>query len=640
MEPCLPGFCEGLHVKDTDLPRPCLSPTPCPFDTVCDLCDVTEELLFSVVSPLGQVVDVFDSCKRGVCSCSYCIGDVPSQLKPCRFASVILDTEYDWVDRYQSLLWDITDGFPIVDDENIQPYERENYTSITCPENKHKMDDILSRELKEGYVSHSLQKPVCVHALGAVPKGDSKIRQITDCSRPSGSSVNNHCESLLKDFSFKSISTAVDMLSGDEFMSVVDIKSAYRAVPIREAHRKFQGFSWELDGEKCYYVENRLCFGLRLGPSYFNTISCFIHDYLTNVQALKLVNYLDDFLTISENLQESTEARDKVVYFLRFLGFHVAFDKLTYPSKVVIYLGVILDTERCELRLPEGKRIKLENLLNGHIGKGSITKKELESIGGLLSHCSHLVKGGKMFCRNTYELYKKLMISGKKHINLSQEVISDFNWWLRIFPFFNGTVKMFTPEFEYPMLSDSSLKGFAVYMGSDWVAGTWSDYEHIPLKSKCGHVGFRPVWDNCDRNNINELELWPVVIGLKRWVESFRDKAVCVFTDNTQVMFMLLNGSSSNLTCRNWLKEIYWLCAVYNIVIHPKYINTKSNLVADTLSRLPYFKSGLDIEDLIGQSDLCCLDNLFMAYRDNEREPIKQSTDTQNELDSPEHKEG
>ena len=54
------------------------------------------------------------------------------------------------------------------------------------------------------------------------------------------------------------------MLSGDEFLSVVDIKAAYRSVPIREEHRKYQGFTWELDGETRHYVDNRLALRAQL----------------------------------------------------------------------------------------------------------------------------------------------------------------------------------------------------------------------------------------------------------------------------------------------------------------------------------------------------------------------------------------
>ena len=74
-----------------------------------------------------------------------------------------------------------------------------------------------------------------------------KIRPITDCSRPTGLSVNNFCGSLLREFSFKSVDDVVGILDENDFMTVIDIKSAYRAVPIKNDHRKYMGFRWNLE---------------------------------------------------------------------------------------------------------------------------------------------------------------------------------------------------------------------------------------------------------------------------------------------------------------------------------------------------------------------------------------------------------
>ena len=87
-----------------------------------------------------------------------------------------------------------------------------------------------------------------------------------------------------------------------------------------------------------------------------------------------------------------------------------------------------------------------------------------------------------------------------------------------------------------------------------------------------------------------------------------------VFTDNTQVMYMLINGSSSNLTCMNGIREIFWICAIYNIELIPKYISTNSNLVADTLSRLPYITKSNDVESKLLGSRLYCLNLILMSF--------------------------
>ena len=45
--------------------------------------------------------------------------------------------------------------------------------------------------------------------------------------------------------------------------------------------------------------------------------------------------------------------------------------------------------------------------------------------------------------------------------------------------------------------------------------------------------------DTYDRSNINELELWQVLEGLRCWYPEFKGKSVTIFTDNTQVMICL-----------------------------------------------------------------------------------------------------
>ena len=185
-----------------------------------------------------------------------------------------------------------------------------------------------------------------------------------------------------------------------------NIQLAYRAVPVRPEHRNYQGFSWEYEGEKRWFVDNRLCFGLRLGPSYFNKISNLVCDILTSKYSLKIVNYLDDFIVVSTDLQSCISTRDQIIETLRFFGFHVSFGKNIFPSTCVTYLGFEIDSCSTKIRLPEGKLNKLKALLDYYASKKRIYKKNLKSIACYLSHCAHVVKCGRFFCRSIYELYK------------------------------------------------------------------------------------------------------------------------------------------------------------------------------------------------------------------------------------------
>ena len=123
-------------------------------------------------------------------------------------------------------------------------------------------------------------------------------------------------------------------------MAVVDIKSAYRAVPIYPDHRRYLGLKWEINGETVYIEDSRLCFALCLGPSHFDKISGFVYNILADMYRIKAVNYLDDFIVIGAILEEATWAQKVVIKVLKYLGFYISLGKVPPPSQVCRYLGL------------------------------------------------------------------------------------------------------------------------------------------------------------------------------------------------------------------------------------------------------------------------------------------------------------
>ena len=241
------------------------------------LIDEKIEAKVSVVDPIcsftsreGVIVDVYDECKQGIYSCDYSLCGERLQLKPCRFAYLVCLGTAECKKAYEPLVSDITDGFKVVDenmDLSNMHYECDNYNSVYTPENKAKMDNIIGKELSEGYLKIVNNKPTCIHSMGAVPKPDGGIRPITDCSMPRDISVNNYCANIIQEFQYQNVDHVLAMLQEGDYMAVVDIKSAHRAVPIFPDHRR-----WEINGETVFIEDSRLCFGLFLGPSYLDKI--------------------------------------------------------------------------------------------------------------------------------------------------------------------------------------------------------------------------------------------------------------------------------------------------------------------------------------------------------------------------------
>ena len=185
------NFSKGLIGQETDVNVNVLNP-----------------VLYTFTSEEGAIVNVYDSCRKGACTCDYQLSGERLQLKPCRFAYLVSLGTAECKKAYEPLVSNVTDGFRIVDDNmdiSDMQYECENYSSVYTIENKSKLDSIIGKELSEGYLKIVNKKPTCVHSMGAVPKPDGGIRPITDCNMPRDISVNNFCADIIQDFQYKNV---------------------------------------------------------------------------------------------------------------------------------------------------------------------------------------------------------------------------------------------------------------------------------------------------------------------------------------------------------------------------------------------------------------------------------------------------
>ena len=214
------------------------------------------EIIFTFVTEGGVTVTVYDACANGTCSCSHLIGGELAQLKPCRFLYLYSLATAEGKSLYKPLMSSIVDGAKVMDGsqqkENIS-YDCKNYKSIFEGNNKSKLDVIIGSELSEGYLKIVKNKPDCIHSIGAVPKPDGGVRPIIDCSRPDKQSVNNYCSGIEETFTFKSVENVLALLQPQDFMAVIDIKSAYRAVSIHPENKKIHGFEMGNSEQRSFY---------------------------------------------------------------------------------------------------------------------------------------------------------------------------------------------------------------------------------------------------------------------------------------------------------------------------------------------------------------------------------------------------
>ena len=118
-----------------------------------------------------------------------------------------------------------------------------NYKSATNPTIKPLVEQTILDEIQQGNYVITAKKPTVVSALGAIPKpNSSKVRLIHDCSRPHGQAVNNFIS--IRSFKFQTLDDAIKLLKPNYYMAKIDLKHAYRSVPIHPANYKATGCKW------------------------------------------------------------------------------------------------------------------------------------------------------------------------------------------------------------------------------------------------------------------------------------------------------------------------------------------------------------------------------------------------------------
>ena len=105
------------------------------------------------------------------------------------------------------------------------------------------------------------------------------------------------------------------------------------------------------------------------------------------------LHYLDDFLTIGKaNTDECNRNLQLIKRTCEFLGVPLKLEKIEGPSSMLVYLGILLDTTKQEISLPQQKLEELKHLVSAWKERSSCTKRELLQLIGKLAHATKVVR--------------------------------------------------------------------------------------------------------------------------------------------------------------------------------------------------------------------------------------------------------
>ena len=145
------------------------------------------------------------------------------------------------------------------------------------------------------------------------------------------------------------------------------------------------------------------------------------------------------------------------------------------PTPVITLLGIIIDTTKGELRLPEDKLQRLLQVVSEWGKRKVCTRRELESLIGVLQHAATVIKPGRSFLGRVISL---LSVARQQHhhIRLNAEFRVDMTWWQMFASHWNGASLVLLPQSRtISMTSDASGSwGCGAWHEKDWFQLAWT----------------------------------------------------------------------------------------------------------------------------------------------------------------------
>ena len=414
--------------------------------------------------------------------------------------------------------------------------------------------------------------PLHINRFGVIPKGHNtgKFRLITDLSFPSGKSVNDGIDPDLCSMAYTTVEEVAGQaarLGKGALLAKIDIESAYRLIPVHPQDRALQGMMWE----GAIYVDPMLPFGLRSAPKIFNAVADALHWHLRRLGIAHIFHYLDDYIILAPPNSPLCQVwMDILDRECRLLQVPIAPHKREGPTTCLTFLGILIDTVKGELRLPQDKLQRLVDLLREWAGRRACTRKELESLIGLLNHACKVVRSGRSFLRRMIDLLHAVHHppNSKIPIRLNAGFRADLAWWQEFVAQWNG-ISFLQPPSQLPgteLYSDSSGK----WGRGAWQEGSWLQAEWNPQSQAL---------------SIAEKELIPIILACEAWGKAWSGRRILCHCDNQSVVADLRSRSSKHKGMMHLLRCLVFLEARYQCYLYSTYINTKDNHLADDLSR-------------------------------------------------------
>ena len=366
-------------------------------------------------------------------------------------------------------------------------------------------------------------------------------------------------------FKQETIKTVLDLIQENDYFCSIDLKDAYWSLPLSDKSQEYVVFEWN----NKYYAFVVLPFGLSSSPRVFTKIMKPVFAFI-RFQGVRCTFYLDDSLILHQE-KEKCLLHDKLVRDqLSDLGFVVNVEKSSsIPLQRIVYLGLIIDSVKFKIFLPEEKVIKIKQQIQNILSTPLIKIREVASLIGHIVHAFYAVIPAPLHYRSLerdkiYAL-RENDDNFEAYMSLSGESLSELQWWSLNIDAQNGKPIRSKPV-DFWIETDASMEGMGAFSNG---------------------VSFNRQWSEDEKSwHINYLELLAIKQSVEHFCYSLVNQHIGVKSDNkTAIAYVnnmggMVSKDMDDLACQLW----QW-CLDRNLWISCQYLPGADNQMADMLSR-------------------------------------------------------
>lgn len=381
----------------------------------------------------------------------------------------------------------------LIDDTPI----KQRYYPVSPPVQK-QINNELDRMLKDDIVEPSdspWSSPIIL-----VKKSDGTYRFCVDYRRLNRVTVKDA-------YPLPRITSILDKLRGANYLSTIDIKSAFWNIPMGESSKKYTAFT--VPGRGLFHFK-RLPFGLCNSPA---TWQRFIERIITGELTEFAFPYLDDIVVVSETFADHIRILRLILNKLLDAGLSLNLSKCEFCKPEINYLGYVVDKNG--LRADPQKVLPIVNIsrpssvkeIRSFMGMVSWYRRFLPNFAHISAPLNRLLRKNQPFawsqdCENAFNNIKQALISAP--------ILS-------------------CPNFDIPFVVQCDASGYGL-------GGVLT--QRYPDGDRVVAYASRSLTSNERNYTTTELECLAILFSLEKFRPYIEGTRVTVITDHSSLLWL------------------------------------------------------------------------------------------------------